>query len=207
MKKTDNKSGKNGEVKPSISAKSKAKSDATAGLRTLFVNELKDIYWAEKALTKAIPKMIKTATSEELAAALTEHLATTKLQIVRLEDVFQSIGEKATAIKCEAMAGLTKEAEEIMESTGKGRVCDAGIISAAQKVEHYEIATYGTLCAFADILGETKAASLLNQTLQEEKDADENLTQISHTINAEAIEEYSEGESMVNSNDKKSKRK
>jgi ferritin-like metal-binding protein YciE len=168
----------------------KSKSGVAQGLRDLFVDGLKDIYWAEKALTKAIPKMIKNATDEELSEALTGHLEVTKNHVIRLEDVFASIGEKAVAKKCEAMAGLVKEAEEIMESTREGMVRDAGIISAGQKVEHYEIATYGTLCAFAKTLGEHDAAKMLQETLDEEKEADEKLSAIAESsINAEAMEQ------------------
>ena len=166
----------------------KAKSDAATGLRDLFVDELKDIYWAEKALTKAIPKMIKNATSPELVDALTSHLEETKNQVTKLEEVFSAIGEKAVAKKCEAMDGLTKEAEDIMESTVQGVVRDAGIISAGQKVEHYEIATYGTLVSFAKTLGENEAASILEEILNEEKSADEKLSEISDSINIEADE-------------------
>ena len=166
----------------------KPKSKVADGLRALFVDELKDIYWAEKALTKAIPKMIDNATSPQLVQALTSHLEETKLQVTRLEEVFSSIGEKAEAKTCEAMVGLTKEAEEIMKNTEKGMVRDAGIISAGQKVEHYEIASYGTLCAFAKTLGEDEAASLLQETLNEEKGADEKLTDIAESfINSEAV--------------------
>jgi len=167
----------------------KAKSDAAQGLRDLFVDELKDIYWAEKELTKAIPKMIKNATSPELVEALTGHLEETKEHVTRLEEVFSSIGEKAVAKKCEAMAGLTKEAEEIMKDTEKGVVRDAGIISAGQKVEHYEIATYGTLASFARTLGENEAAELLEETLNEEKGADKKLSEISDSINVDAADE------------------
>jgi ferritin-like metal-binding protein YciE len=167
----------------------KAKSDAAQGLRDLFVDGLKDIYWAENALTKAIPKMIKNATSEDLIDALTTHLEETKNQVTRLEDVFSSIGEKPEAKKCEAMAGLTKEAEEIMESTENGVVRDAGIIMAAQKIEHYEIATYGTLASFAGTLGEDEAVSLLEETLNEEKSADEKLSEISNSINVDAADD------------------
>jgi len=181
----------------------KAKPDAAKGLRELFVDELKDIYWAEKALTKAIPKMIKNATSEELVTALEEHLEATQQQVTRVEEVFEVIGEKVQAKKCEAMAGLIKEAEEIMESTEEGVVRDAGIISAAQKVEHYEIASYGTLCAFAKTLGEDDAVALLLETLNEEKDADSKLSEIAESsINIEAAdkdgEEEEETETMVN---------
>ena len=160
------------------------------GLRELFENELKDIYWAEKALTKAIPKMIKKATSEDLIEALENHLEETKGHVERCEEAFELLGKTASAKKCEAMAGLTKEAEEIMESAEEGMVRDAGIISAAQKVEHYEIATYGTLCAFARTLGEDKVADLLEKTLSEEKEANDKLTEIAESsINEEALNE------------------
>ena len=175
-------------------AKTKSgKSSQADGLRELFEDELKDIYWAEKALTKAIPKMIKNATSEELVNALEDHLEVTKGHVERCEQAFELLGKAARAKKCEAMAGLTKEAEEIMESTEEGVVRDAGIISAAQKVEHYEIASYGTLRAFAKILGENEVADLLEQTLNEEKEADQSLTNIAESsINLEASEEGEE---------------
>lgn len=149
---------------------------------------MKDIYWAEKALTKAIPKMIKNASSDELIEALSGHLDITLEQVTRLEEVFSSIGEKPQAKKCEAMEGLIKEAGEIMQHTEKGMVRDAGIILAGQKVEHYEIATYGTLYNFAKTLGEEEAASLLKETLNEEKEADEKLSEIAESfINVEAV--------------------
>lgn len=167
--------------------KKQSSQEEATGLRELFIDGLKDIYWAEKALTKALPKMIKNATSEELVTALTDHLAVTEEQVTRLEEVFSSIGEKAQAKKCVAMEGLIKEGEEIMESTQEGVVRDAGIIAAGQKVEHYEIATYGTLCSFAKILGEKEAAELLLETLNEEKKADDKLTEVAEEfVNLEA---------------------
>lgn len=187
----------NGKTKKTTGRTAKAKPDAVEGLRELFQDELKDIYWAEKTLTKAIPKMIKNATTEDLIYALTDHLEVTNRQVTRLEEVFESIGLKPQAKKCEAMAGLVKEAEELLEETEKGVVRDAAIILAAQKVEHYEIATYGTLCAFAKTLGEETASALLEETLNEEKDADHTLTQIAlSSINFEAsqVEEGVEGE-------------
>jgi len=163
-------------------------SKTAEGLKDLFIDELKDIYWAEKALTKAIPKMIKKATSQELIKALEEHLEVTKGHVERCEKVFEMMGMPARAKKCEAMEGLTKEAEEIMESTEEGVVRDAGIISAAQKVEHYEIASYGTLCAFAKTLGENEIANLLEQTLKEERQADDTLTRVAESsVNEEAM--------------------
>ncbi len=167
--------------------KTSANNSQASGLRELFQDSLKDIYWAEKALTKAIPKMIKKATSEELVAALTDHLAVTQEQVTRMEEVFNILGLKPQAKKCAAMEGLIKEAGEIMESTEEGVVRDAGIIAAGQKVEHYEIATYGTLCAFAKILGEMDAAELLLQTLNEEKEADDKLSEVAEgSINLQA---------------------
>jgi ferritin-like metal-binding protein YciE len=163
---------------------------AESGLQKLFEDELRDIYGAEKALLKAIPKMVKKATSDELVTALEEHLAVTEGQIERLEEVFDNIGQPARAKKCEAMEGLVKEAEEIMKEADQGMVRDAAIISAAQKVEHYEIATYGTLCAFAKTLGMEEVAQLLEETLNEEKEADVTLTEIAESsINVEAMHE------------------
>ena len=168
----------------------KSKIDEGQGLRNLLVTELKDIYWAEKELTKALPKMIKNATASELVDALTEHLEETKEQVTRLEEVFYLLEEKQIAKKCEAMSGLIKEAQEIMAENEKGSIRDAAIILAGQKVEHYEIATYGTLCAFAKILGENEVVALLEETLKEEKGADEKLSEIAEsTINIQAVNE------------------
>jgi len=179
-----------------VSAKKTApKSNKSAGngsmqesqLQKLFEDELKDIYWAEKALTKAIPKMIKNATSGDLIGALEAHLEETQNHVTRLEQVFEVIGKTAAAKKCQATAGLIEEAGEIMEECEKGAMRDAGIISAAQKVEHYEIATYGTLRQFAETLGLDKAVKLLAATLAEEKSADEKLTEVAEsTINIDA---------------------
>ncbi len=156
-------------------------------LRDLFEDQLKDLYWAEKALTKALPKMSKKATSEELVNAIDNHLSITEGHVKRIEQIFQAIDKKAQAKKCEAMEGLIKEGEEIISETEAGVVRDAGIIAAAQKVEHYEIASYGTLHSFARTLGMDAVASLLQQTLSEEKDADQALTQIAEShINSEA---------------------
>jgi ferritin-like metal-binding protein YciE len=160
-----------------------------SALLELFENELKDIYWAEKALTKALPKMAKNATSPELVEAIETHLVETEEQVKKVEQVFEILGKKAVAKKCEAMAGLVKEGEEIMKDTEKGPQRDAGIISAAQKVEHYEIASYGTLRTFATTLGLEDAAEILEEILEEEKNADETLTGVAEsTINVEALE-------------------
>ncbi|MGQ7944226.1 YciE/YciF ferroxidase family protein [Flavobacterium sp. WC2509] len=167
-----------------------AKSSAADGLRELFIDSLKDIYWAEKALTKALPKMAKNATSQNLIDAINDHLTVTHEQVSRLEEVFTIFGEKATAKKCDAMEGLIKEGEGILEETEPGAVRDAGIIAASQKIEHYEIATYGTLAAFAKTLGEDDAVNLLLQTLEEEKEADVTLTEAAYnTINFDAAGE------------------
>jgi ferritin-like metal-binding protein YciE len=159
-------------------------------LMDLFESELKDIYWAEKELTKEIPKMIRKATSPELVKALENHLEQTRTQVGRVEHVFEILGKKATAKKCEAMEGLFKEGKEIMDECEDGAMLDAGIISAAQKIEHYEIASYGTLRQFAQTLRINNAAELLEQTLTEEKAADDNLSKIAVTsINVQAAEE------------------
>jgi len=165
--------------------------DESSALKEFFIDSLKDIYWAEKHLTKALPKMAKKATSDELRAALEKHLAETENQVVKLEQVFAILDEKAVAKKCEAMEGLVKEAESIMSETENGSMTrDVGIIAAAQKVEHYEIASYGTIRTLAEVLGLPEAAELLNQILDEEKNADSTLTQIAEAyINPAAMKE------------------
>lgn len=161
--------------------------EAESALKELFVDELKDIYWAEKHLASALPKMIKGATSEDLKQTISTHLEETKNQITRLERVFGSVGEKAVAKKCLAMEGLLKEAGELLEDTDKGtEVRDVAIISAAQKVEHYEIASYGTLRTLAGTLGYSEAQNLLDETLAEEKNADNLLTQVAENYVNEA---------------------
>ena len=175
--------------KSSASKSSKSQSSEATGLRELLEDEMKDIYWAEKALLKAIPKMAKQTTSPDLLDALQSHLQETEMHVTRCEQVFEKLGKPARAKKCEAMDGLMKEGTEIMSSTEKGVVRDAGIILAAQKIEHYEIATYGTLTEFAKTLGEEEIADLLYQTLTEEKGADEKLTKVAETcINLAAAE-------------------
>lgn len=169
-------------------AKNQSISTEVSALTKLFVDELKDIYWAEKHLIKNLPKMAKAATSSELQAAFENHLKETVNQVDRLEKVFESIGEKATAKKCDAMEGLVKEAEGCIEDTEDGTLTrDAALISCGQKVEHYEIASYGTLKTFAGVLGFTTAVKLLEETLAEEKTADTLLTQIAESfVNQEA---------------------
>lgn len=160
-------------------AKSKTGKMENSEFHEFFVDELKDIYWAEKHLSKALPKMKKAATSPELASAFEKHTEETKTHITTLEKVFELLGEKAQAKKCDAMEGLVKEAEGIIEDTDSGTMIrDAGLILAAQKVEHYEIATYGTLVVFAQNMGHTDAAELLQSTLDNEKATDVALTEI-----------------------------
>ncbi|MEP7320172.1 MAG: ferritin-like domain-containing protein [Panacibacter sp.] len=160
-------------------------------LADFFHDELKDIYWAEKHLVKTLPKMKKAAASAELQNAFTEHLEVTREHVSRLEKVFGTLGYTPQAKKCEAMEGLTKEGESIIEDTEAGSATrDVGLIMAAQKVEHYEIATYGGLCQLAKTLGYAEVAEILHTTLNEEKQADESLTGIAeNNINYEASEE------------------
>jgi ferritin-like metal-binding protein YciE len=167
-------------------------------LTTLFQEELKDIYDAEKRLVRAIPKMAKAASSEDLKKALQEHLEVTKGQVQRLEQVFELMGVPAKAKPCAGMRGLIEEGEEVMGKDASEQLMDAAIIGAAQRVEHYEIAAYGTARTLAERLGNQEAAELLQQTLDEEKEADENLTQISEQL-LEGIDEggMEEGESST----------
>lgn len=164
-----------------------AKKDAAEELQDFFEDGLKDIYWAEKALVKALPKMQKNASSANLKSAIADHFEQTKGHVTKLEEVFKSIGKKAVAAKCDAMDGLLKEGESILEETKPGAVRDAGIIAASQKVEHYEIATYGTLATFASQLGHKEAASLLQETLKQEKNCDSLLSKLAKSeINLKA---------------------
>ncbi|MEO5742520.1 MAG: ferritin-like domain-containing protein [Vicinamibacterales bacterium] len=163
-------------------------------LHELFVDELKDIYDAEKQLTKALPKMAKAADSADLRTAFEDHLEVTRMHVSRLEEVFKSLGMAARSKTCEGMKGLIEEGKEMMEELEQGATLDAALISAAQKVEHYEIATYGTLATFAEIMGHQDAKDLLGQTLDEEKEADEKLTQVAGQINFEAEAEEGDDE-------------
>ena len=164
---------------------------ANSLLKEFFVEELKDIYYAEKQIAKTLPKMKKAATSEELKTAFESHLVQTEAQITRLESVFELLGEKAKGKTCEAIEGIIKEGEGIISDTDKNTATrDVGLIFAAQKVEHYEIATYGGLAQLAETLGLTEASSLLHQTLEEEKQTDLLLTGIAENhVNYEASTE------------------
>jgi len=169
----------------------KEKDMQSTEFQEFFVDELKDIYWAENHLAKALPKMQKAATSPELGKAFEKHTKETEGHIKTLEQVFELLGEKAEEKKCDAMDGLLKEADSIIEDTEKDTfVRDAGLILAAQKVEHYEIATYGTLRIFAHYLKNPQVVKLLEQTLQNEKDTDVSLTKLAEgSINDKAAAE------------------
>jgi ferritin-like metal-binding protein YciE len=159
-----------------------------SSLKELYVEELRDIYDAESQLAKALPEMAKAATSEELQSGFEEHLEQTKEHVRRLEKVLNDLGEKAKGKKCKGMQGLVTEGKEIIEEDFEDDVKDAALISAAQRVEHYEIAAYGTVRTYAEILGEQNAVSLLEKTLNEEKETDEKLTELAEGINVEATE-------------------
>ncbi len=157
-----------------------------ASLKDLYIDELKDIYNAETQLVKALPKIAKAAASDELRQAFEEHLEQTKGQVERLNQVFEMLEEKATGKKCYGMQGLVKEGSEVIDENYEDDVRDAGLISAAQRVEHYEIAAYGTVRAYADLLGEPEQSALLAENLEEEKAADQKLNELSKGINTEA---------------------
>ena len=165
-----------------------------SALKELYVDELKDLYDAENRLVKALPKMAKAATSEELRSGFEEHLEQTRGHVDRLKEIFDSLGEKPTGKKCAGMMGIIKEGEEIMDEEFADGAMDAALISAAQRVEHYEIAAYGCVRTWADLLGDTEASALLEKTLDEEKETDKKLTELSEQINVEAKEEPGEGE-------------
>lgn len=160
---------------------------AIKSLADAFHEELQDMLSAEKQLVKALPKMAKKATSEELRKAFEEHLEETRGHVERLEKAFEDTGKTARAKKCEAMAGLIEEGEGIMQQQVDGEVLDALLIAAAQKVEHYEIASYGTLCTWADLLGYSNAKEQLSMNIEEEQSADKKLTSISETVNEAAM--------------------
>ena len=151
-------------------------------LEELFIEELKDLYHAEKQLVKALPKMAKAAASEQLRKAFTDHLEQTKNHVLRLEQVFETVDEKAKAKVCKGMQGLLEEGQETMQEDALEQLADLGLIAAAQKVEHYEISGYGTMRTFAQILGNREAVRLLSETLKEEEAADKLLSAISQSL-------------------------
>ena len=159
-------------------------------LKELYVNELRDLYNAENQLVKALPKMAKGASSDELKEAFEKHLEQTKAHVERLEEVFEELGEKTKGKTCEAMKGLIEEGSEVLKADGEDSVIDAGIIVAAQKVEHYEIASYGSVRTFANLLGQKEAARLLQATLDEESEANELLNELAEgVVNTDALRE------------------
>lgn len=182
MKSKTAKPSQNGTMKKNKENNGESEPGIAQGLRRLFVNELQNIYWVEIAINKAIPKLIKKATAVILVEALTRHLDVSKEHVTKLEEVFSSIGEKVEPQKCKSMLGLIKEAKEIMKKTETEMIRDVAIILAVQKVEHYEIATYGTLCSFAKTLGETYVASLLHEILEQEKAAGKKLYEIAESF-------------------------
>jgi ferritin-like metal-binding protein YciE len=164
-------------------------------LKQLYIEELRDLHSAENQLLKALPKMAKGASSEELKLAFENHLDQTKVHVERLEEIFERLDETPKGKTCQAMKGLVEEGSEILEEDGEESVLDAGIIAAAQKVEHYEIASYGTVRTFAQLLGEDEAAEVLQETLNEEGEADKLLTQLAQDmVNPEALLEDAEAE-------------
>jgi ferritin-like metal-binding protein YciE len=150
-------------------------------LNDLFIHELKDLYNAENQIMKALPKMAKEASSPDLKNAFEMHLRETEKQIERLDMVFKNLGEKPTGEKCKAMEGIIREAEDMMSENADSDVMDAALIACAQRVEHYEIAGYGTVCTYAKQLGQTEALDMLQMTLNEEKMTDEKLTMIAES--------------------------
>ena len=155
----------------------------------MYIDELKDLYSAENQLVKALPKLAKAASSDELKQGFEEHLEQTRGHVQRLEEIFESLEESPKGKKCVGMEGLVKEGSEVMEEDFEGALMDAALIGAAQRVEHYEIAAYGTASEFATILGESEHVSLLEEILQEEKETDEKLSKLAEEINPRANEE------------------
>ena len=155
-------------------------------LRELYIDELKDLYSAETQITKALPKLVETATNSALRQAFEHHLEETRNHVTRLEQIFEGLDESPKGKTCEGMKGLLKEGDERAGEDGDADVLDAGLISAAQRVEHYEIAAYGSARSYAELLGEKEAVRLLTDTLEEEKAADTKLTQVARKINVEA---------------------
>jgi ferritin-like metal-binding protein YciE len=168
------------------------------GLKDLYIDELKDLYSAETQLVKALPKMAKGAASDELRKGFEEHLEQTTGHVARLEQIFEALGESPRGKKCKGMEGLIEEGSEVLDEDYEGNILDAALIGAAQRVEHYEIAGYGTVRAMAESLGETEHVTLLTQTLDEEKETDEKLTELAEEINSAGTPQKSEAEADEN---------
>jgi ferritin-like metal-binding protein YciE len=175
-------------------------------LKKLYVDELKDLFSAENQLVKALPKMAKAASSEELRAGFEKHLEQTKGHVQRLEEIFQSLDESPKGKKCVGMEGLVKEGSEVMEEDFEDAVLDAGLIGAARRVEHYEIAAYTAVCEFAKVLGQPKHASLLEKTLAEERQTDEKLAKLAQEINSQANQD-SDGQEVTSKPGRKTPRR
>jgi ferritin-like metal-binding protein YciE len=163
-------------------------------LKSLYVDELRDLYNSEQQLIKALPKMAKAANSDELRKGFEEHLEQTRGHATRLEKILSTLGEPVKGKKCKGMAGIVSEGGEMMSEDFEGALMDAALISAAQRVEHYEIAAYGAVHAYAELMGESEAALLLQQTLDEEKATDQKLTELSEQINSEAFDAGSQAQ-------------
>ncbi|MGB2607209.1 MAG: ferritin-like domain-containing protein [Candidatus Sulfotelmatobacter sp.] len=173
-------------------------------LRELYIDELRDLYNAETQLVKALPKMAKASANDQLRQALEEHLRQTTEHVSRLEQIFEQLEEKPSGKKCLGMEGLVKEGVETLKEDFPEEIKDAAIIGAAQRVEHYEMAGYGTVKAFAELLGENEQVSLLQQTLDEEKEADQKLTELAEEINAQAAEGQGQGQAPTGARENRS---
>ena len=176
------------------------------GLKELYIDELKDLYSAETQLVKALPKMVKAASSDELREGFEKHLEQTRGHVQRLEKIFQALGESPKGKTCKGMQGLIEEGSEATEQDYEGSVMDAALIGAAQRVEHYEIAGYGTVRSMAETLGEPNHVSLLEETLEEEKETDEKLTELAEQINNQANEIGDDRKEAARQDKKKSRR-
>jgi ferritin-like metal-binding protein YciE len=175
-------------------------------LRDLYLDELKDLYSAENQILKALPKMAKAAASEDLRAAFEEHLEQTKVHVERLEQIFEGLEESPKGKRCKGMEGLIEEGKELLEEEAEPDVLDAGLISAAQRVEHYEMAGYGCVRTYARLLGEEEVAELLQQTLDEEGETDKKLTELAEAINLEAAEEGQDSQEAAARETKRSRK-
>jgi len=173
---------------------------SVATAEELFVDELKDIYSAEKQAVRAYPRLTKAVQSDELKQAMQEHLEQTKGQIERLDRIFEILDKRSSGKTCEGMKGLVEEAQSHVEEIEKGPVLDCAIIGALQRVEHYEIAAYGTVATLAEAMGQEEVKELLGETLEEEKETDERLTQVAQSVNTEALSESGEEEGSESEN-------
>jgi ferritin-like metal-binding protein YciE len=197
---TAKRNGANGAVKNGTAGKKDSTSSSSPLLEKFFTDMLKDIYWAEKHLVETLPDMQRAATTDELQEAFEDHLLATQKHVSRLEKVFKNLGKEPEAKKCEAMAGLVEEAKSIIKETKDGTMTrDVGLIIAAQKIEHYEIATYGSMVQLARTMDKEDIATILEKTLWEEEDTDQHLTQIAESsVNPMADEEGNEDENKDN---------